>query len=147
MDNETKNRMRPPQINWGIWCYLISLVVGPIGTAYDPALDMTTIDWLIILVSNFIYCLIIFPILKGKNWARTIYGALIIVGFGQFVLVIPETMNRSIVSGLVEVVGAILQSAFFYFMITEPGASWFKMREKKSSNNSCTASFSDGPRF
>jgi hypothetical protein len=110
----------------------ISLAIGVIKTPFDPAglhaVPFPAIVWSIAAAIMAFFCLLIFKISSGRNWARVTFVVIFLLGL---VLGLPGLMaefQRAPALALVSVVTAVLQLWAVILLFTSPGKGWFGMK-------------------
>ena len=66
---------------------------------------------------------------RGRNWARLITFAFVLIGAFFMFIPVEEPAPPSILEWAINVVCLVLECVAIYLLFTQPGAAWFKSRE------------------
>lgn len=123
---------KPRSVTLAVTLLWISFAIGLIRMLVDPsglkAVPFPAIVWPIAAVITAFFCLIIFKIAAGRNWARITFLVVFLV---SLVLGLPALMAeflRNPAFGLLSVVSSLMQLCAVILLFTSPGKSWFRTK-------------------
>jgi hypothetical protein len=129
----TPDAARPIGVTRAVQFLLASLAIGLIASVVrvaQLATGATLVVALLLVLAFFgVYLLFIRKIAAGKNWARIVFLLLVVLGLPFAVPTYMAELRRSVLSGSVSVVVAILQLIGTGLLFTKSSNLWFRRRK------------------
>ena len=72
------------------------------------------------------YCLLLWKISEGKNWARIVFLVLFVLGVVPYLFVLRSEFPRSPLLGTMSILQAGIQGWGLFLLFTGPGNAWFR---------------------
>lgn len=122
---------RPVEVTRAIYCVLASLALAPVKIIFNlnylEALGIPMLGMFIIpLVINLPAVFLLYKIHTGRNWARIIFVAFVILGAVSSPHEILAELERSPIVGVISVSQLLLQLFAAWLLFVDPSKSWFK---------------------
>ncbi len=121
---------RPIQVTRAVQLLTSALVIGLIASAIrlvGQVSGMTLVFALLIVIAFFsIYYYLIHKISAGRNWARIVLLALILLGTPFAIPAYVAEVRRSILPGTLSIIIIILQVIATYLLFTKNANLWFR---------------------
>ena len=126
---EDQQSGKPRSVTLAVTLLWVSLAIGVIKAPFDPAglnaVPYPAIVWSVAAVIMAFFCLLIFKISAGRNWARVTFLVIFLLGL---VLGVPGLMaefQRAPVLALVSIAASVMQLWAVILLFTSPGKNWF----------------------
>jgi hypothetical protein len=122
---------KPKNVSLGVNLQWVSLVIGVIVAAFDPAgtghsssipggiISITAVTTIIVGFLNYM-------VLRGKNWARITFLVMDLFGIIPFILALPHSFSLSIIFGMTGVIQSALQLIALVLFFSASAKPWFK---------------------
>ncbi|HKU69868.1 MAG TPA: hypothetical protein VJQ51_03430 [Burkholderiales bacterium] len=120
---------KPRSVTLAVTLLWISLTIGVAKMPFDPAgmkaVPFPALVWSIAAVIMAFFCVLIFKISSGRNWARITFLVLFLVGLLVGVPGLMAEFQRVPLLALVSVVASVMQLWAVILLFTSPGKGWF----------------------
>jgi len=129
----TTNASRPIEATRAVWFISVSFVIGGIRSVFDLAQKMSGPAFLLALLGLVIFLgtcfFFVSKIAAGRNWARIIFLALLLIGLPFAILGYRVELRTGLLHGSVSILLAILQLIGAYLLLTKNSNLWFRTRK------------------
>ena len=122
---------KPKNVSLGVNLQWISLLIGVIIAAFDPADTahhspvpggLLSIMATTVVIVGFLN----YMVLRGKNWARIIFLVMYLFGIIPYILTLPHSFHLSVISGTASVIQSVLQLIALVLFFSASARPWFK---------------------
>lgn len=132
IDEQSANAARPRAVTTAVQLFVSSLAIGLLKSIFNLTQRTSGLPMIIaLLVVIAFFGLLFFLVLKiasGKNWARIV--VLILVLFVPFAIpAYLEEVRRSVLSGTLSIIIALLQLVGTILLFIKPSNVWFRTRK------------------
>ncbi len=127
---ETTGKKRPAQVTTAVFLIVIGYLAGLSRSLYAMAtsklqIDITPLFIVLVILLPAIMLLILWKILKGKNWARIFLLVCILLSLAGVFRAVGHFGADPLASS-VRIGQTVLDFIVLYLLFTKPGSLWFK---------------------
>jgi hypothetical protein len=123
---------RPRTVTLAVNLFWASIAIGLVKIPLDlPALTAMPspgLVWSVVVLVMVFFCLLIWKISSGRNWARITYLVLFLIGLIPAIPTLAAEFARSPILGVLTVAQAIMQAYGLYLLFASPGKAWFQKK-------------------
>ena len=120
---------KPRSVTLAVMLLWISLAIGVIKMPFDPAgmkaVPFPALVWSIAAAIMAFFCVLIFMISSGRNWARITFLVLFLLGLLVGLPGVMAEFQRAPMLALVSVAASVMQLWAVILLFTSPGKGWF----------------------
>jgi hypothetical protein len=119
---------RPPSVTLAVRLFAISIVLAPIRVGLFPPPRLTARQWMTGIVILGLLSLLLAPIWRGRSWARGVFAAFFLLGLPIGVPALISLVEERLVSGLLNLLEAVLQASALVLLFLPASRPWFRRR-------------------
>jgi len=130
MENQQSERPRTVTIAVNLlWASIaVGLVKIPLDLPALAAMPSPGLVWTVIALVLAFFCLLIWKISLGRNWARIAYLVFFLIGLIPAAPTLMAELGRSPVLAVLSIVQFIMQGYAVFLLYMNPGKSWFQKK-------------------
>ena len=129
---ENQQSERPRTVTMAVNLLWASIAIGLVKIPLDlpalAAMPYPGIVWTVIALVLAFFCLLIWKVSQGRNWARYTYLVFFLIGLIPAIPTLMNELQRSPVLVVISVVQFIMQGYAAFLLFTDPGKSWFQKK-------------------
>ena len=127
---ENQQSERPRTVTIAVNLLWASIVIGFVKIPLDlpalAAMPSPGLMWTVIALVLAFFCLLIWKISLGRNWARITYLGFFLIGLIPAVPTLMGELGRSPVLAVLSIVQFIMQGYAIFLLFMTPGKAWFR---------------------
>lgn len=134
--SDQSNQAVPNRVRNAVALLWVSLALGLLVSVIAPAPATSAASpvlvYSIILITTLLLAFLVYKIGQGRNWARIIFVVMTVIGLVPYMSALSEIFNRSALGGAISTAQTIMQVVAIYFLLSKPGALWFRKAASKT---------------
>ena len=130
MENQQPDKPRTVTLAVNLlWASIaIGLVKIPLDLPALAAIPHPGIVWTVIALLLAFFCLLIWKISQGRNWARITYLVFFLIGLIPAIPTLLDELGRSPVLAVLSIAQFIMQGYAVFLVFANPGKNWFQKK-------------------
>jgi len=129
---ENQKSERPRTVTLAVNLFWASIAICLVKITLDlpalAAMPSPGLVWTVVVLVMAFFCLLIWKISLGRNWARITYLVLFLIGLIPAIPTLGGEFERSPILGLLSIVQALMQAYGVYLLFANPGKAWFQKK-------------------
>ena len=124
---------KPSSIRLALGLLWLGFAIGPLklvlNWSYLVSRSGVGFNLFVIGFVSATYCLFLWKISEGRNWARIVFLVVFVLGVLPYVFILRSEFSRSPLLATLSILQAGIQGWGLFLLFTSPGKEWFRQRK------------------